>query len=717
MLHTTASKSDLSLQHLQAEIERIDLRVRREVRRWQLAGQDPHDEFRGLYLSDEQAGALAARPMGRNWGQTVSLPADEAAAFAQAEAAAALHAAGLAETARRQGRPTRLAQLVDAFGLETFDLDALLVCLAPTLDLRYERLYGYLQDDVTRKLPSVNLLLDLLCGPGPQRLQMLARFADDAPLLRHRLLEWVSPPGAGRAALLNQVLLADEAIVSWLLGHYQPSDELRPHVYLSMPQPSDEDRLLAGAAWSELAAALGGEPILVLHGPDTAAQGALARCVAARQQRPLLEMHLESVVAAQQTSHPAVVLALRDATLLGAVPYLTGWDTCLVDGAPPPRLLAELTAHHQLTIVAGQAAWQPQGIERDRVLLWVEFPIPLYGQRLALWRHFVDQARPSVALELSDLAGQFALTASQIRDAVATARDLAARRDDSLQEADLFRAARAHSNPRLSSLARKIVPRYTWSDIILPTDQIAVLHEIVATVRSRPVVLDEWGVGRKLAASAGLSVLFAGPPGTGKTMAAEVIAAELHLDLYKIDLSTVVSKYIGETEKNLERIFGEAQHSNTILFFDEADAIFGKRSEVRDAHDRYANIEVSYLLQRMEAYDGVAILATNLRANLDEAFTRRLQFAVDFPFPEEEHRLRIWRTLFPPGVPRADDLDLELMARRFKLAGGNIRNIIVNAAFLAAAEGQPVTMIHMLHSTRRELQKMGRLVNESDMSL
>ncbi len=235
-------------------------------------------------------------------------------------------------------------------------------------------------------------------------------------------------------------------------------------------------------------------------------------------------------------------------------------------------------------------------------------------------------------------------------------------------------------------------------------------------VRGRPIVLEKWEVGKKLASSAGVTALFAGPSGTGKTMAAEVIANELKLDLYKIDLSTVVSKYVGETEKNLERIFTEAQTSNAILFFDEADALFGKRSEVRDSHDRYANIEISYLLQRMEMYDGVAILATNLRANLDEAFTRRLHFVVDFPFPDEEGRLRIWRTLFPPKVPRDEEIDLEMLARRFKLSGGNIRNVLVNAAYLAASDGGRVTMDHLLHSVRRELQKMGRLTGKEGLA-
>ncbi len=341
--------------------------------------------------------------------------------------------------------------------------------------------------------------------------------------------------------------------------------------------------------------------------------------------------------------------------------------------------------------------------------------MPAYARRLALWEHFAGE--PDRLSGLADVAGQFQLTAGQIRDAVASARNLAAQAGRMLEASDLLSAARTHSNPRLSALAMKINPRYRWEDIILPDDQLALLRELAATVRERPLVLDEWGLGQKLVPNRGVTVLFAGPPGTGKTMAAEIIAAGLGLDLYKIDLSTIVSKYIGETEKNLERIFQEAETSNAILFFDEADALFGKRSEVRDSHDRYANIEISYLLQRMEAYDGVTILATNLRANLDEAFTRRLQFAVDFPFPEEADRLRIWQTLFPPDVPRAPNLDFKLLARRFKLAGGNIRNIIVSAAYLAAADGGCVTMNHILHGARRELQKMGRLVNERDLAL
>jgi SpoVK/Ycf46/Vps4 family AAA+-type ATPase len=240
----------------------------------------------------------------------------------------------------------------------------------------------------------------------------------------------------------------------------------------------------------------------------------------------------------------------------------------------------------------------------------------------------------------------------------------------------------------------------------------AQLQEMVNTVRNRPTVYGKWGFDRKVALGKGLSALFAGESGTGKTMAADIIAGELGQDLYKIDLSMLVSKYIGETEKNLNRVFSEAETSNAILFFDEADAIFGKRSEVKDSHDRYANIEISYLLQRMETYDGVVILASNLRGNLDEAFTRRLHYIVEFPFPEAADREIIWKVNFPPETPVSADVDFRLLARRFRITGGNIRNIIMASAFLAAEMDESIGMPQLLHAARREFQKIGRLIDE-----
>ena len=284
-------------------------------------------------------------------------------------------------------------------------------------------------------------------------------------------------------------------------------------------------------------------------------------------------------------------------------------------------------------------------------------------------------------------------------------------------QADLFAAARAHSGHDLAALAHKIVPVYTWDDIVLPDDALAQLREICQRVAHRHRVLGEWGFDRKLSLGKGINALFAGPSGTGKTMAAEIIANELGLDLYKIDLAGVVSKYIGETEKNLDRIFTAAESANAILFFDEADALFGKRSEVRDSHDRYANIEISYLLQKMEEYEGVAILATNLRQNLDEAFMRRLAFTVHFPFPDEAiddasgqasgRPRRRWPTIWISTFWR----------RQFKLSGGNIKNVALAASFLAAEDGGVITMTHMIRATRREYQKLGKQLSGAELGL
>jgi ATP-dependent 26S proteasome regulatory subunit len=707
-------------------LARVDVLLQREVRRWQLADQDPADTFRGLYVSDSKAEALLSRKFGTTWGTGFRLDQSEEAAFSRAMHSATKLARILVDEAESQETQPRLTWLAEAFALDSFDLDALLICLAPTLDLRYEQVYGYLQDDVTRKRPGISLVLDLLCEPGTPRLTMLSRFADDAPLIRNEILQRIEEPGSRSPPLLSQSLVVDEAVVAWLLGSYQPHASLAMYAELVSPQHTPQDRLLAGTAiqaealWHCVQRADTDRvlaPLIAFHGQDDAAQDATARQLGAGFGRALLKVDISGTVESGITPLQAVRLALRDGRMSGALPYMTGWDKCLnEDGAPPPDILDALCRYPDLVVISGSAPWQAWGLDRDRELVRLEFPVPSFTHRLALWQHFQDGISGET-LRLADLAGQFQLTTGQIRDAAASARDMAALRGESVQMSDLFAAARAHSNPRLAALARKIAPRFGWLDIVLPSDQLELLREIVSTVRGRPKVLEEWGVGQKLASSNGVTVLFGGPPGTGKTMAAEILAQELGLDLYKIDLSTVVSKYIGETEKNLERIFNEAERSNAILFFDEADALFGKRSEVRDSHDRYANIEISYLLQRMEAYDGVTILATNLRANLDEAFTRRLQFSVDFPFPEEEDRLRIWTTLFPPDVPRDADLDFPMLARRFKIAGGNIRNIIVAAAYLAAGDGQRVAMAHLLHGTRRELQKMGRLVGDDDLSV
>jgi hypothetical protein len=409
------------------------------------------------------------------------------------------------------------------------------------------------------------------------------------------------------------------------------------------------------------------------------------------------EVLLHRAILYIQVTHPA------DGSLFDDVDALTPLPTVL-DGHPLPVIWAAPPQMAPRLMRASPLPWEQLSFSR-----------PAYAQRAALWARALSGGGHVPDEVLADVAGRYRLGGEQIVSAARLAlAQQAARADsaDTVTFAALAQAARAVSSHRLGELARQIEPHHTWADLVLPQDRVALLHELCDQYKHRHRVYEEWGFGARLSLGRGLSVLFAGPSGTGKTMAAEVMANELALDLFKIDLSGVVSKYIGETEKNLERIFALAHDANAILLFDEADALFGKRSETKDAHDRYANIEVSYLLQKIEEYDGIVILTSNLRQNLDEAFLRRLQFTVEFPLPDEEARQRIWRAMLPAQAPLNGDLDVADLAQRFRLSGGSIRTIALNAAFLAARDGAPIGMGHMLWAVRREFQKLGKLVDD-----
>lgn len=348
---------------------------------------------------------------------------------------------------------------------------------------------------------------------------------------------------------------------------------------------------------------------------------------------PVHEQRVQAALARRESLLRSAALSIRlpDADVAEPDPELGIWAEAL-DGHPLPVIWSCLRASTlPWPLISAHVARLRQHM-------------PSYTSRLDLWQQVLNNVALVPETDLAQVAGRYRLSGDQIQRASQAARHAAWQRQPLrpiVQSGDLFSAARTVSSSHLGQLARRVEPRHHWEDFILPDDRLAQLHEMCDQFRYRHIVFDEWEFAHHVARGRGLSALFAGPSGTGKTMAAEVIAGELELDLYKIDLSGVVSKYIGETEKNLERIFGQAQDSNAILFFDEADALFGKRSETKDAHDRYANIEISYLLQKIEEYDGVVILTSNLRQNLDEAFLRRLQFAIEFPFPDEDSRLRI----------------------------------------------------------------------------
>jgi AAA+ superfamily predicted ATPase len=724
-----------NLQHLLAALHRLDvlLEIRcLQFRRQQKTAEPP--EFRGLYISDEEIAATVRSPT----AAVAHPPGSEAEAQVERELRHRLaqmqqHIQQKTTASLERGMALYLPLLANMFELSAFEIDTLMICLAPEVDVKYEKLYAYLHDDVTQKRPTPRLILDVLCRSVEQEVAARAYFWPLATLFRFQLLHLVDTPYEKASSSLGRPLKVDERIVQFVLGVAQVDARiaafakvLEPKIVTTVPlrdEPSQERLLSLTRAYLQKELPEQGKLTYFLQSPCPVERRTAAEALCRELGVLLLLIDLEGLFNATLPLEMAVQLAFREGLLQPAAIYVEHCDRLLADddkNAYARQLVFKAIAELSwLTFLAGSAAWHPPvEFMQQHIYIRVELPASTFETRKQLWEHCLNDGRAAISPpELTVLANAFRFHTGQIHEAVHAARNLALSRDGvgyRLTVHDLYEACRLLSNQRLTHYAQKIHPKFTWDDLILPSDRKLQLREICQWVKYHHVVFDAWGFERRLSLGKGLNILFAGPSGTGKTMAAEIIAGELGLELYKIDLSVVVSKYIGETEKNLSRIFAEAASSNAILFFDEADALFGKRSEVKDAHDRYANIEINYLLQKMEEHEGIVMLATNLQKNLDEAFQRRLQFAVEFPFPDEDHRLCIWHSVFPPAAPLAADIDFHFLARRLKLSGGNIKNIAINAAFLAAEQASTIGMPHVIFATKREFQKLGRQCVKSD---
>jgi hypothetical protein len=678
---------DASAAYLAARLGLVEARVAAAVERRRAGDPDPTDRFRGLYISDAQVDALLAGPVGPWVPDEVEGAARERLDALEAQA----------DEAERLGAPIRLRALARAFGLEPIDLELLLIALAPDLDPRFERLYGYLHDDVSRRRASVGLALEL-CAPG------VSAGANPA---RHRLGP-LAPLVAGGLLLvedtdrpsLTRALRVPDRVTAHLLGDDSPDQVVEALLTTSVDVPGDEVEAMARGIGA-------GVRLVYVRERPGASGHALARSGFARIGRSTLGLDLGRLGPGDDP-HAVAEAAAREATLRRAGLVVGPVDALVERGPAAVRAFAE--AHATVVLVGGRPydpAWSRE------VPLLLEAPALSVAQRHELWLGSLAERAPA-AFDPAEVTLAFRLAPEQIVRAARAAHHASSAAGRPMSVSDISSGARAQNAAGLERLARRIVPSYRWDDLVLPRAVSTQLHEITARARHRDRVIGEWGIGYRSGRALGITALFAGDSGTGKTMSAEVLAGDLGFDLYVIDLSTVVDKYIGETEKNLDRIFTEADRVNGVLLFDEADALFGKRSEVKDARDRYANVEVAYLLQRMELFDGIAILTTNLRANVDEAFTRRLDAIVDFPMPEESDRLALWQRNLPPSVPQGEDIDHAFLARRFKLAGGDIRNICVAAAYLAAADDRPVAMRDLIRATEREYRKLGRLMVEAE---
>jgi hypothetical protein len=657
-------------------------------------GQDPLAGY-GMVVTDAQAdaalqpaAALAETEFRSDQPELVDLERSIREVEAQLQERGSAMAAA--------GTPFPLEELAGRFGLDDVARDVLLLTLAPDLDPAFERLYAYAQDDATRRHPTAALAADVLLDPATRPAGCLPALHVDAPLFAMALLRWDDrDDDTGWASRPLRL----EPRVSWYLqAVHAPvavsGARLSPRA--SRPVPDELTQAAAEVVRALPATHADRPPLVNLVGPDAGQASALAERIAAARGLTLHELVID------ETADLAALVAQlgRESRLRGTAYLLDGGASERRSVDVAERVLAPvfLTSEH------------PEQTDRQAVIVTVPASRP--ATRRDLWERALPDLVANDGPSLDAIVHHFACDPETVARVAAAARGSTRVRGGPVSTTDVWQWCRRYGRRRLSGLAETVEPRVGWDDIVLPADVRRQLAELAAQVRNRGIVYERWGFGDRLARGRGITALFAGPTGTGKTMAAEVLANELGLDLCCIDLAGVVDKYIGETEKNLRRIFDAAESSGAVLFFDEADALFGKRTDVRDSHDRYANIEVNYLLQRMERYTGLAILATNRRSVLDRAFLRRLAFVVDFPFPTTETRLRIWQRLLPAEAP-LDGVDFAALAR-MELAGGNIRSVAINAAFLAAADGQCVTMDLLMRAAAREYAKLDKAATDAE---
>ncbi|MFC4909621.1 ATP-binding protein [Actinomadura gamaensis] len=786
---------DRTATYIEQRLGLLRERVRLLVERRSAGDPTAEDPFRGLYLAPETAAWLAE--------QGSPLPYRDA-----------VHDRAVEDLGEGDGR---LRELAAAFGLDELDVEILLVAAAPDIDRSFESLYGYLNDDVSRRRATVGLVLDL-CGCPAGSAAARARFASGAPLVASRLLivEEAERPFLGRSLRVpdrvTDHLLGGDTLDGDLVGvatlEPAPSEPRRPTQPGSDRPRSDESgaergpsggtgvdgddlagltRWLAGdgsglvylreerpgagvtAACRALGAA--GTPVLraepggldadkvpvllrearlrgagVVVGPldGSTAAGALVRAFGADHTLSAgraggafggrggagFANGAEDAEDAGGAVRAGGAFGVRGGAgfangaedaedaggagraggafgVRGGAGFANGADD-VQDAGGAVRASGAVGGWRVPVVLAGAQPFEPSWSQAQPLVLEISARTAAGAWEAELARAGVDVE--GLGFDLAAATATYRFDVPQIRGAVRAAVDYAVVEDVPLAPVHLHRGARLQNATGLQKHARRIRPAVGWDDLVLPDEQRGQLLELVSRARNRDRVLGDWRLRAGGGRGRGVVAMFAGESGTGKTMSSEVVAADLGLDLYVVELSAVVDKYVGETEKNLEKIFTEAGRLDAVLLFDEADAVFGKRSEVKDSHDRYANLESAYLLQRLESFDGIAILTTNLRANIDDAFTRRLDLVVDFPFPDARQRRALWEHALAPPVPCGDDIDLDRCAREFELAGGSIRGAATTAAYLAAGADRPVSMEDVLAGARREYRKIGRLL-------
>lgn len=695
------------IEYLKDELQRLDLMLDLMVRRARSRSDDP---LRGMYVSDEEAASLLAK-------DKIDIVKEEAL-YGSRNAREALAAI---ETrlhgSREAGFEPSLQRMARDLVLSREEIDIIIFSASVELDPKYAKIFGYLHDDLSRWRPSPGLIIESLSAPEA-RMEMRRLFLPGSALIRYGILA----TSDGARLSLSSGLVMSPDVLELITGEREQDGREIPGasakgVFMQTALPEEVIRKAEILAEKHLQAGMAMGWICVIQGERGSGRRALADFICTVLGRRTVVIDIEALDDEEALSE--IRNGFSRAAIRSAPIIIEGYDASGHDEGQKRARAALQKALENFcgpAILCAKGSVDLKGPLRARSH-FIEIPPADYAARRRIWQEIIGSGIDSKSREslASEMAARFRLTPGRIMDAYVSARKMAELDGRARpNEDDIFIACRMESSRILSGLARRIEPQRRLEEVVLPPERMEQLREIKNYIRNRGRVYVDWGFEKKLSLGRGLNVLFSGSSGTGKTMAAEALAREIGLDLYKIDLSSVVSKYIGETEKNLRKIFDEAEESNAILFFDEADALFGKRSDVKDAHDRYANVEISYLLQKMEEHEGIVILATNLSRNMDEAFLRRMHFVVEFPFPEEDCRLLIWRSLLPEEAPVDGDLDLDFLAGKLALAGGSIKNILVAAAFLAAEDSGVICMKHLVRAAWKEMRKIGKVCSPVD---
>jgi autotransporter translocation and assembly factor TamB len=604
---------------------------------------------------------------------------------------------GHEECLQAHGQVPALLAVASLADLDSFEQQLLLLAAAPALDGAFAAAYAQLHGDARRSHATLHLALSLYVPDTTERLLAGDRLLPMRPL---RSLGLIDLDDDAREPLLLRGLRVDDRMADFLRGANRVDTRVQS---LLRPLGEAQEHAAGIEAAARIAAAPGRWTTINLVGDlDRGAAGAVRGACASLDLRPqrLDVAQLAPLALAERTRY--LGLLGREA-LLANLAYVV--DCAALGGQRELHALVDelIDSLGATLFVVSRERW-PARVP----LHYLPVTAPTREEQRVLWKSALNGHAVELESEVDAIVQQFDLSGTAIADVVARA----GAQEGIITGAQLWRACREQANPAIDEFARKLTPCFGWNDIVVSAEVRAQLQELAAQVEQRGRVYETWGFGASLARGRGITALFAGPSGTGKTMAAEILAAQLHLDIYRIDLAGVISKYIGETEKNLRKVFDAAEHSGAILFFDEADSLFGTRTEVRDSHDRYANLEVNYLLQRMEDYSGLAILATNRRSALDSALPRRLRFVIDFPFPGPDDRRQIWERAFPALAP-TQDLQFSFLSK-LDLSGGNIKSIAINAAFIAAEERTPIGMATVMRAAAREYSKLSRPVNAAE---